>query len=301
MADPAPVTPVADPAAAPVTPSPGKFANKYDTPEALAAGTRELRKLLDLETPEGDFVGKDSSIARDTAQLEKHYLELQKLHGKMGSAKAPVTPAADPAKPAGLKIEPAPVAAPVKPAADMNYDAYVKTVIGIENPNELGEKWLKAGKLDDADYAKFDAKGHPRSVVDAHMDGLHAKAQLKQSSMATNMAEAQKIAGGESQLKNLLEWAGNPANVPQAEQDRLNAQLKDPANYPIVAEMLSARHRIAVGAGKAQPLITGGTNTNPTGGATTREEWIKLCKSDSAADAVRLAATVIQPDWTRAN
>lgn len=285
-----------------------KFAGKYDTPEALETGTRELRKLLDLETPDGSFVGKDSTIARDTAQLEKHYLELQKLHGKMGSAKAPVAAAADPAKPAaGLKIEAAPVPVAVADNPNIDYDAFVKDVVGIPDPNVLGQQWIKEGKLTDEQYAKFgevkDAKGkslYPKSVVDTHMKGLQAIAQQEQAAAATGLAEATRIAGGETQLNNLLAWAGDPKNVPVAERERLNAQLKDPANYPIVAELLAARHRIALGAGNAQPLITGGTNNNPTGGATSREEWIRLCKSDRAEDAVRLAATVVKPEWTRA-
>lgn len=287
---------VADASAAPPS---TKFADKFDTPEALEKGTRELRKFLELETPDGAIVGKDSNIARDTAQLEQHYKELEKHKGKLGNAKAPV---GEPGKPAdgkpGLEIKPVVEA---KPASDVDYDTYVKTEIGIENPQSLGEAWLKDGKLSDADYAKFAAKGHPKSVVDTHMRGLHALAQQSHGAVVASMAEATKIAGGETQLQNLLAWAGNPANIPVAERERLNAQLKaDPANYPIIAEMLATRHRMAVGAGKAQPLITGGTSTNPTGGATTREEWIALCKSDKADDAVRLAATVVKPEWTRA-
>lgn len=273
------------------------FAEKFKTPEALEAGVREIRKKLELETPDGPLFGKEGKLAPDVLALERQYKDHEKMLGKLGAAKPKTETETKPGA-EGLKIETAKTetTSETQTAVDQDLDGFVKG-LGLET-KALGETWLKDGKLTEEQYAKFQAKGLSKQVVDTHMRGQMAIAQQTQTVIVNAKAEGMKIAGGEAQLQTLLTWAGNKENIPEAELARLNAQIEaDPSNYPLVVELLSARHARAVGAGKAKPLMTGSGNSGgSSGAATSKQEFIKLVRAASKGDEAALARVNATPE-----
>lgn len=272
-------TATATPPVTPATPPVAKLAGKYDDAEALGKGYRELRKTMGLDVPAED----KPLFGGDTGALEGAYKDLETLHGKLKAA-----PKAEP-KPGELAIKPVETKPPTNP------NQVVGSVFGITDPAaaearayELGEKWTKAGALDADDYAKFEAKGFPRAMVDSYMQGQQALAAQAAGQRTAALAEGVKVAGGEEQHNNLRAWAAH--NVPPAELDRLGKLVEaDPAFYPTMMEIIANRHRQAVAGGKAQPLITGSAPGGVGGPATSNAEFLKLLQAAREGDTAALA------------
>lgn len=291
------VTPPSPPAPSPnpaPSPEPKLFAGKYKDPEALEAGTREIRKTLGLETPDGALYGKDGAIAGDVLALERHYKDLETLYGKFKTPE----PKPDAGKPGELAIKPETKA---PPPDDADVDAIVAKA-GLK-ATELGETWLKDGKLTEDQYKALAGQGYSRKMVDSYMGGQVAIAQQSQARIAAAEAEGIKVAGGEEQHKNLRAWASH--NIPAAELKRLGDQVEaDPAFYPTYIEIIASRHRQEVAGGKAQPLITGSGSGGGAGAATSSAELSQLMRAAENGDTAALArirATPIETinKWSR--
>ncbi|WP_163832021.1 capsid assembly protein [Spartinivicinus ruber] len=89
-----------------------------------------------------------------------------------------------------------------EPKADVN-EEQVKSLIeqaGLDFDTFQGE-YETDGSLSDESYQKLEAAGFPRSIVDAHIDGLRATEELQMQTLYNTV-------GGEENLNQLLSWAG---------------------------------------------------------------------------------------------
>lgn len=145
-----------------------------------------------------------------------------------------------------------------------------KTVesVGLGLP-ELAAEFSKSGKLTDDQYAKFKAKGFGRAYVDDMAKGLVAQEALRASHQAEAVRSASEAAGGTDKLDALLKEAKtflNSAEIPDFER-----RINDPRLASGAVRDLAARHREAVGAGKAKPLVEGAPSSGSSMPKTAKE------------------------------
>lgn len=151
---------------------------------------------------------------------------------------------------------------------------------------EVSKQYNDRGELTDAQYAALKKVGYGRKIADTLATGQHARAVLSVQRNQAIRSEAVAAVGGEEAFKNLNLWA--ESNVAPERMKTLNAMVKaTPAAYPEVVRMLVAEHTAALGAGKAQPLVTGGA----TGGATGITTWADVSKLVERAAAGDEAAS----------
>jgi predicted NAD-dependent protein-ADP-ribosyltransferase YbiA (DUF1768 family) len=153
----------------------------------------------------------------------------------------------------------------------------------------LAQEWVdNSGSLSDDSYAKLLAQGYHRPLVDMFYQAQQAQANQMVQQATQAKSQAADMVGGEAQLDQLLHWAR--ANLSQADQDNVNERLGDPNLVLGAVEQIQAAHRRAIGAGNAQPLITG--DGQPGGGPeiTTREEYYQLQMKAGAGDKAAQAA-----------
>jgi len=194
-----------------------------------------------------------------TDDLIASYTELETKQ----SAAPPAPPPPDPSQ---MKIQPQQTG----PAFD-SIDTILNRA-GLK-ADDVAQEFQQSGRLTDAQYAALQSQGVGRTMVDMVMQGQHSNAQLLQMQRTQARTAAEGLTGGAGQLDNLLAWA---ANLPPNVQADLNERLADPQRYEGAVTELMGRHRTAVGAGTAEPLIEAGTGTPPGVGAlTTKEEVTK--------------------------
>jgi hypothetical protein len=158
------------------------------------------------------------------------------LESKIGAPKAPEAPA--PAK--------APEAPPPVPAGltDAELLAY-------------GQEVIASGQLSAASYAALAAKGIPRALADAHVEGINLKREKL-------MADAVKPFGGAEGYAEAAKWAVE--NLSVAEQAQYNADVRsgDPARVQYAVNGLKARvdaaqvRQPALVHGRRAGAVTGG-------------------------------------------
>ena len=127
-------------------------------------------------------------------EMAKAYGELE---SKLGAQKDPVKPAEAPA---------VTEADAQKIVADAGLDFSV-----------LSTEVARDGKLSEASTKALLAKGIPQAVIDAHVEGLQASAQL-------TLTTAYAAVGGEEAFKGVAEWAAT--NADPAQVDTYNALLE---------------------------------------------------------------------------
>ncbi len=190
------------------------------------------------------------------------YPELQKTLGKKD--KPPDGP---------LKLaKPDPLAEKLK-AADSNVNSILE-VAGIA-PAEIVQAFQSTktatspGEATAEQYAALDKLGYGKGIVDQIYGQM---ATYAQGAMDKAVGEAETIAGGESQLKNLIAFASGA--LPGAQLAEMQERLNNPAQLPGAVRELMQLHREGVGAGGAQPLVEG--DGAPGAGApfTTKGEYI---------------------------
>lgn len=261
MADEAGTGVVTPPAAVtpPVTP-PTKVWDKFDSPDAAWKGLNEIRKTRGLPAvkPEGY-----SSI--DEAGTEYRTLAGNKL--------APET----------------------QPLPDTAGYAEIFAAANLDQ-KALGEKWVKNGKLDDADYAALKAvmPGATKAVIDQHYKAERAIAEslAKEFNSRRQQAQqrAQDIAGGETQFKTLMAFKDS---LPEERKKNLAERLDSFDLFEGAMLEIKAEHERQTGASIQRPLVMGGMPA-PMTGANTFEEWTALKAAARKGDAVaraRLDAT----------
>lgn len=195
-------------------------------------------------------------------ELLNSYSEAEKRISELSEpAKKPDTP---PAKAeGGLKIP----AASDKPALADDADvSAILTAAGLD-PVTVVSQYAQNKTLTDAQYTALKKLGYTRGIVNQF---LGMQTTLQAQAQATIKTHAVERAGGEKQLENLLQWAGQGLSA--EEQKMFNAQLANPATAIMAVESLMTRHQIALGAGKAQPLLEGEGGAATAGAFKTQRE-----------------------------
>lgn len=129
-------------------------------------------------------------------------------------------------------------------------DEQVEQAEGIDFES-LTSEYLEGGGLSDESYEKLEALGLPREVVDVHIAGIEAQAEL------TRIRAAEAV-GGEDNLQAVLTWAGQA--LPEKEIDRINALVaaSDFDGYLTAIQGVKARYEANNGSLDA-PAVMGGT------------------------------------------
>lgn len=256
---PDPAAPPAPPP--PPTPDPSLFAGKFQGPEALETGIRELRTKAGLADYPKDkpLVGKGGIFA-DHIAGETYYKELEQMQGRLSATPKPAAPTPSPA--------PLQVTAPAADDADI---ATLLTKAGVKG-DELSAEWEKSGKLTDEQYTKLKTTGFPKPAVDAFMRGQQATAKLGQVEMSEVRGLANELTGGDAQTNQLL--AESPSFVPAAEIDDINSRLgKKGSVRGAIRDLLEMRAKHA-GTEGSRPLINGAAPAHGTSAAFTNvAEW----------------------------
>jgi hypothetical protein len=118
--------------------------------------------------------------------------------------------------------------------------------------DSLTEEYVETGTLSEETIDKLVEQGIPREVVQIHLDGLNAQAEL------TRYRAAERF-GGEEQLQAVLQWAGQ--SLSEAEIDRINGLVAagDFEGYLLAMEGVKARYEANFGS--IAPQSIQGTTT----------------------------------------
>ena len=268
-----------------------KLAGKFESPEALAKGINEIRGKLGAE-PLANVIGEGGTY-KDANEAATGYKELERVLGGLKPAKT-----LDPKTP----VEPLKLGEASEAEADV---PQILTKAGLVQA-DLEKQWLEHGELTDEQYAAIH-KARPsltKGDVKLIASGMAAQAVVRNQAVAATVSEAEKIVGGTEQLKNLLNSAGQFI-TDKAEQADFNRRLADPKLAVGAVRDLAARHAAEVGAGRSQPLITGGS---PAGPALPKNltEFNVIIKKAARGDASAMATLNAVPQstidkWTRDN
>lgn len=274
-----------DPVIPPKTETPPvKLAGKYETPDALAEGFRNIHKVVfDEEIPADAKILGEGGRFKDAAALETEYKRLEKVTGRLKPKKeAPKTE--------GVQIDDTP------PTPDELESLKVPEILAKAELDtaDIEEQFTKNGKLTDEQYAAL-RKVNPalsKSVVNHIAEGLIAKAALGREAQKQIKAEAVKFVGSESELGTLLEFGKTlaPARI-----KAINNMLADPATAIDALTVLKTEYANTA-AGKSKPLINGTTVHAGTGPATGKAEYKALLEAATRGDAnarARVRATPV--------
>lgn len=104
----------------------------------------------------------------------------------------------------------------------------------------LTDEFYETGTLSDDTIDALEATGIPRNIVEAHMAGIQAQAELTRQRAAGSV-------GGEENLQAILEWAGN--NLDEATIDRVNGMVAagDFEGYLLALEGVRSRYEADFG------------------------------------------------------
>lgn len=215
------VPPVVPPTVPPVVPDPAPklFAGKYKTAE----------------------------------DLEKGYLEAQKLIGKPKSDLPVIDPATSPLSDDNFGVD----AALAK--MEMTEADVAKAITDNKGvvPAEL--------------YAKARAIGIPKKMFD---DVVAQRATLAASAIATAVKAGQDVAGGAQQLDALYAFG---KQLPPATIEAVNVMLANTKTHAEGVRLLKAHYDAAVRGGSQRPLLDGqgGSGEGPAGGYTTKTDFMR--------------------------
>ena len=111
----------------------------------------------------------------------------------------------------------------------------------------LTEEFLENGTLSDESFAALEEAGIPRDVVEAHIAGLQAQAEL------TRYKAAETVGGAEN-LDAILQWAGQA--LPEKDIDRINGLVAagDFDGYLLALQGVKARYEAAFGSVEGSQL-----------------------------------------------
>ena len=270
------------------TPAPSsKFAGKYETPDALADGYKNLYKKVHGEDFNKPLTGQGGRYS-DTAALEDAYRDLERVSGKMTAAPPKTEPAAP--KPGD------PLSIPKDPPADLpKGTAGILARAGLSGKEqELADQWTKHGKFTPEQYEGLKKAGFDEQAANEWAEGVQARAQVRANAYGSAVAEAETIAGGKEKLQALIAQAKD--FVPKEDIADFDRRLADPKFVKGAVRDLMAMHQDAIGAGRAQPLV-GGTPSTAGLVITTAEEFRKVSRAaaNGDPDAIkRLDATPIE-------
>ena len=160
-----------------------------ETPESVEEADTKASSSLEK------FRREDGTL--DTEALEKSYLELEKKMSKGETADDGESNDGDTEDNAENAREPAKEvsAEEQKQAADIAAKAQVDLA-------QASKDFLAKGELSAEDYAKFEAAGYPRAMIDTYANGLTTES-------ANYAHAATEAAGGAENYSEMLEWAAD--------------------------------------------------------------------------------------------
>jgi hypothetical protein len=188
---------------------------------------------------------------KSTEELEKAYLEAQRLIGQRGQ-KLPES-----------QEEAAPLT-PEQYTPELGKQLYGDTVAtAIEaaeiNPLEMAEKVYSGQDVSSYVDALVDKGGLPRQVVETYLQGIAPAKAPSESSAAslteTDVSELKAMVGGEQQFQQLSQWAMD--NLEPQELADYNAAV-DSGNKAAARFALKQLQVRAAAAGTSEPKLIGG-------------------------------------------
>lgn len=263
---------------------PVKLAGKYETPEALSAGFKNIHKMVfDEEIAADEVLIGEGKRFKDAATAEAEYKRLEKVTGRL-------KPKKDPPKTEGVQIDDTP------PTADELESLKVPEILAKAELDtaDIEEQFAQHGKLTDEQYAAL-RKVNPalsKSVVNHIAEGLIAKAALGREAQKQIKAEAIKFVGSEAELGTLLEFGKTlaPARI-----KAINNMLADSATAMDALTVLKTEYAASAN-GKAKPLVTGtGVPGSGSGSATSKKEYGELLAAAQRGDVSARARVARTP------
>ena len=296
--------PNADPNAAPDNPGGGGnenqlWAGKYETPEQLEQGIREARKSLGLDPMENKPVVGQGGIVADHTAAEQYYKDMQALISKNGAQSGTGQQNNQQTDPnqqqGGQQLS---VNKPGEGGDDDGNEPDVDQILqsaGLDG-NELAQQFAQNGELTSEQYEALRKQGYPRPAVDSYMRAAQAEAAQYEHQQQQIRQDAAQLVGGEQALDTLLQQA--PNFVPTDEIDDINERLGDPKKYRGAIRDLKEYHQQALGAGNAQPLISGqGAGNGGAGPIQNRQDFVETHKKAQQGDQTaqqRIANTPLE-------
>lgn len=257
--------------------APRKWANSFETPEALVEGVKNIRSKLNLAQIE--YPSPEAA--------EGDYLALQK------SMRTPSLPqeAAVPVEPTDGQTVSIPRPEPAAGLAD------ILERVGLTT-EDIVNQWSANGSLTEDQYSKIQSTmpGVSKPVINEYIDGQFARIQARQFAQDQILQRSIELAGGpngtKQDLDNVLMWA---KVLPENDQIDFNKRLKDPNTYERAVRELVREYRDAGGADPSRtPIIQGGQTPVMAGSLaiTNRAEYNeaikKAAKGDQAAKTALL-------------
>lgn len=245
----------------PDAPAPNPPAPNPNPPPAPAAWATAVPEKFRRETPELTL-----------AEIAKSYTELEK---KVGTA--PVAPAPEPERPS-LAIKPAPT---VDAGNELNTESLFKrTGLTIET---VTKQWQEKGALTPEQYQAFGRAGFSKDLINDHLAGQQARAQLRANAEASAKLAGIEAAGGEQQHNTLREWAA--ANLDPSKLATYAKLIEeDASSYPDVVRLIAAEYAKKTATGDSKPLITGDGTPSGSTPAKDAKEFSALVKAAGEGD-----------------
>lgn len=194
------------------------------SPDAPQKPEHVPEKFWDAKTGQVDF----AAWAKSTQEAEAKITEL-------ASGKPQATPPADGATPPQDDAQAAAAAAQALQAKGMDLNVFT-------------EEFVEKGALTPESYAKLEAAGYSKEVVDQYIEGRVAVAAQRDT-------VAYEVAGGEESYTEMAKWAA--VNLTPAERQAYNDSLRGS-----VEQM-----KLAIGGLKARYQAVAGSDPNLVGGS----------------------------------
>ena len=149
--------------------------------------------------------------------------------------------------------------------SEINYEEFygdgvysVLQEVGID-PEDISNRFMEEGGLNDDDYAKLLEGGFSRTLVDTYLEGLRSTSNVME--IASQQIQGIKDSvGGDESYSQMVNWALN--NLPSAEVDAFN-QLTETGSAPAIkmaVQGLYSQYNNAMG---IEPnLVTGRSSQN---------------------------------------
>lgn len=250
---------------------PRKWAGKYDSPEELAKGYTEWRKMQGLSEVKTELVGKNGMFATYHA-LEQAYLDGQTISRAKSKPKPDEKPGLRP------KSEDTTAADSLKLTPEKSDDAdedipSLLAKAGL-NAGDIESHFLQHGSLDDAHYKAIQKvrPGLSRAIIDSIARGIALEAKAKIDAIRAARAEMAKMLECEpDDLQAKLIVLGK--SVPEDERDDIQERLNNPRQWKGAIRDILAFHAEATGS-KGDRIVSGTGKPSSSAGAKDRDEYI---------------------------
>lgn len=208
----------------------------------------------------------DPNLRRFDTQ-EKFVESYRALQTKLTSTPAAAPAAPDTSQVAPAQPSPSPGATPpgdglnISPGSATGDPSFLKRA-GLEE-SDLIKTFQETGALSPEQRTKLRGTGLADTDIDMMVRGRVAENQIQATQAQAAVAGAQQIAGGETQLQQVLDWARE--NIPEDQKGQINNMLGNPASSAMAVELLVNKFRTASGvAGEKTPIS--GSNVPPSAG-----------------------------------